>query len=881
MRLGIGSWLLSAALIVAGCGGGGSGSSTNPPSPVAPTVSLVTPSSGATGVAISSAVTATFSLTMNSATLTASTFTLTPQGGAAVAGTVSYNSTSSTATFTPSANLAYNTKYTATITTGAAASSGTALTANYTWTFTTAPGPPPTVTSVTPQHGSTGVAINASVMATFSEAMNSSTLTASTFALTPQGGGAVSGTVSYDSSSFTATFTPAATLAYATNYTATITTAATASTGSALAATKTWTFSTAAAPVPPTVTAVSPANGATNVAVNSPVAATFSEAMNAASITASSFTVVPQGGSAVAGTIAYNGGQMTATFTPSASLAYNKTYTGTITTSAAASNGAALVANYTWTFTTAPQPAPTVTATVPANGAAGIGVSNAVTATFSQAMDSTTITSSTFTLSGSGGAVSGNVTYTSGTSTATFTPASALAYSTTYTATITTGARNTGGTALASNYSWSFTTAANPSSVSVDFGTSYQTIRGFGGSTAWLGQLTSQQATALFSPTSGLGLSILRARIDPEGSAGSNWQTGQWTWELNNALAAQSANQNAIVFASPWTPPPSMKTSSTSQPYYSGTAACSPGAGYCGGYLDPNHYADYAAYLEDFVSYFKNGGVNLYAISMQNEPDWSAQPSENYESCSWTAAQMDSWIAANGSTLTTKLMMPESLNFNKAMANSALQDPNAASLISIIGGHLYGVTNPLPNYSAQQSAGMEVWMTEHTSCDPNCPASPGIADAVKAAQEVHNSMVTGDYNAYVWWWIWNNPADGITYGLINSSTTSPAPTYYGYALGQYAKFIQPGYVRVSATANPMTNVYVSAYSGNGHFVIVVINAGTTAPTLAFALNNASVTSLTPYQTTSGGGMAQQSTISVAGGQFNYTLPAQSITTLEK
>ncbi len=174
----------------------------------------------------------------------------------------------------------------------------------------------------------------------------------------------------------------------------------------------------------------------------------------------------------------------------------------------------------------------------------------------------------------------------------------------------------------------------------VDFGTEEQIIRGFGGSTAWLGALTTPQAAALFSPTSGLGLSILRMRIDPTGTAATNWvpANGAWAAEAANAQEAVKANSNAIAFASPWTPPTSMKTSSASQPFTSG---CSPAADYCGGFLAPASYAAYAAYLEDFVTYFNtNAGFDLYAISMQNEPDWTP----NYESCGWTADQMKAWI---------------------------------------------------------------------------------------------------------------------------------------------------------------------------------------------------------------------------------------------
>ena len=746
---------------------------------------------------------------------------------------------------------------------------------------TTPPPTAPTVTVATPASGGTGIAIATTVTAAFSQAMNASTITGSTFTLTAQGGGQVSATVSYNSSNLTATLTPNATLSYNTTYTATITTLATASTGAALASNYTWSFITATAPAP-TITAVTPTNGSTGVALITAVTATFNQVMNATTLTGSTLTLTAQGGAAVQGTVSYF--SSVATFTPTANLAYNTKYIATITTGATSIAGTALAANYTWSFTTEAAPTPTVTSTVPNSGATNVNVSNALTATFSQPMNSATVTSSTFALSITGGsAIAGTVIYNSGSSTATFTPSAALAYSTSYTATITTVATSSAGAALASNYVWNFTTGANPNQVTVDFGATYQTIRGFGGSTAWLGQLTTQQASALFSPTNGLGLSILRVRIDPEGSASSDWVTGQWTTELNNATEAKRANSNAIVFASPWTPPVSMKTSSVSQPYYTGSPACNPGSDYCGGYLNPSNYAAYASYLEDFVTYFANNGVNLYAISMQNEPDYSDASGENYESCSWTAQQMDTWVAsltAGGATnpITTKLIMPESYNFNPAQSNPTLADPNAAGNVSIIAGHLYGVA---PSYATNaEAASKDVWMTEH-SLSPS-GSQPAIGDALALAEEIHNSMTVGYYNAYVYWWIWDNPADNINYGLINSSTSSPAPTYYGYAIGQFARFIQPGSVRVSATASPVSGVYLSAYNGgSGRDVIVAINSGSAAASLSFLLENTTVTSLTPYQTTSSGGMAQQTAVSVSSGQFSYTLPAQSIVTFNQ
>lgn len=842
----------------------------------APTVMSTSPASGAANVAVGTTVTATFSTAMNASTITASTFTLSGSGGA-VTGTVSYDSAGNTATFTPSAPLAYNTQYTATITTAAQDSAGTGLAANETWNFTTVAAPAPTVTAEAPASGAANVDIGASVTATFSEAMQASTLTSSTFTLASSGG-AVSGSVAYDAGSDTATFTPSSSLSYATTYTATITTGATASNGATLATGFTWQFTTEAAPAAPQVTSTTPASGATSVAINTVVTAVFNQAMNPSSISATSFTLKAQGGGSVAGSVTYSAANQAATFTPSANLSYGTTYTATLTTSITSASGQALAANYTWSFAT--PAAPTVLSTTPANGATSVAATTDVTATFSMAMNAATLTTGTFTLSGGGGPVAGMVSYAAASDTATFTPSASLAYNTVYTATITTGAQNPGGVGLASNYQWSFTTEAAPSGmVTVDYGPSGQDqiIRGFGGSTAWLGQLTTAQANALFSPSTGLGLSILRVRIDPTGTAANNWvpTNGNWLQEVNNANEAVAANPNAIVFASPWTPPPSMKTSSSSQPYYSGTSPCSPGTGYCGGYLDPSNYAAYASYLNSFIAYFDANSTNpLYAISMQNEPDWSAQPSENYESCSWTAAQMQSWIDAEGSTLQAPLIMPESLDFNPAQASPSLSDPTAVADISIVAGHLYGAS---PSYYTQaKNAGKDVWMTEHYLSPSG--SSPAMSDALAAAEEIHNAMVTGQYNAYVWWWIWDQ-ASYINYGLLNSSSSNPQPTYYGYAIGQFSRFVQPGYYRYNATANPSSNVLVSAYAGNGHYIIVAINSGTNSVSQPFTIQNATVTSMNVWQTTASGGLVQQpSPVTVSGSQFTYTLPAQSITT---
>jgi hypothetical protein len=100
--------------------------------------------------------------------------------------------------------------------------------------------------------------------------------------------------------------------------------------------------------VTPAVTATTPSAGATGVAVNTTIRATFSKSMNASTITTSTFYI----NNGVTGTVSYDAGTNTATFTPSANLALNTTYTATITTGVKDTGGHPMAANKTWSFTT-------------------------------------------------------------------------------------------------------------------------------------------------------------------------------------------------------------------------------------------------------------------------------------------------------------------------------------------------------------------------------------------------------------------------------------------------------------------------------------------------------------------------------------------------
>jgi hypothetical protein len=428
---------------------------------VAPTVSFTAPVNGQTAVPYDRKVSVAFSEAMDASTINTTTFTVTGPGLAPVTGTVAC--VGSTATFTPSGNFANGTLYTATIKTGAKDLAGNALAANYGWNFTTGAAADtirPTVSFTAPISGQTAVPTNRIIHTAFSEAMDPLTLIATNFTVTGPGTTPVAGTVAALGTS--ATFTPVSALANSTLYTATITTGVKDLAGNALASNYVFTFTTGAVAdtTKPTVKVTSPTDTAVAVPINRKVTVGFSEVMDPLSITTASYIVTGPGVTPVTGTVAAVG--TSAIFTPSSNLANNTLYTCTITTGAKDLAGNAMASNFVFTFTTsalADVSVPTVTLVNPADLATNVAINSAVHATFNKDMDQLTISTATFTLQAGVTPVSGVVTYDVLSKTATFTPSANLAVNTTYTATVTTGAKDLAANALASDYVWSFTTA--------------------------------------------------------------------------------------------------------------------------------------------------------------------------------------------------------------------------------------------------------------------------------------------------------------------------------------------------------------------------------------------------------------------------------------
>ena len=522
-RVRVVPWVLASllGLLAAGCGGSGSGGQEpilgfgDGIATVAPAVTAVSPAAGALDVSVNTkTITVAFNKAMDSASLNKTSFVLACPGSVPVSdAVVSYSSMGNVATLTlPAANrLPPSTVCAATVTTAVKDTWGVALAANFTWLFTTGLTPdttPPTVTATTIANGASNVSINTSVGATFSETMTAATVNNSSFTLR-QGATPVAGSVSY--LGVTAVFTPNSALALNSTYTATIKGGTPAGVkdvaGNAMVSDFVWTWTTSTGQdpnggrdiTPPSVSGTINANGAVNVAINTKVGASFTEGMDPLKMTNANFSLKnAASGVAVAGTVSYSG--VSAVFSPLANLAANTRYTATIKGAPDGVSdlaGNRMLSDYIWSWTTgaaSDTTAPTVTLVNPADLAIEVPVSTSVSATFSEPMDALTMSSANFSVVGAS-AVTGLVTFDSASQLMTFKPSSNLAESTTYTATVSTGAKDIAGNALAANTVWRFTTAAAivipPVVTPINLGTasSYGTFGGSAGMTN-MGTLT-------------------------------------------------------------------------------------------------------------------------------------------------------------------------------------------------------------------------------------------------------------------------------------------------------------------------------------------------------------------------------------------------------
>jgi glucuronoarabinoxylan endo-1,4-beta-xylanase len=376
----------------------------------------------------------------------------------------------------------------------------------------------------------------------------------------------------------------------------------------------------------------------------------------------------------------------------------------------------------------------------------------------------------------------------------------------------------------------------------IDWNEAHQRIDGFGGGVVFLNPasldpVTSANMDTLFltNLTSQLGLTLIRIRID----SSTNWSNG--LLDGSNATV-----RGARILATPWSPPAGMKSNNN----------------IVGGSLLTSQYGNYANYLNGFAAFMKTNGAPLAAISIQNEPDANV----TYESCVWTPAQLQAFCHTNASAITNApVLMPESESFDTSYSDPTLNDPVAASNVTFIAGHLYGVTT-IQDYPNAHNQGIPTWMTEYLVNDQT------IDTAIATAQQIHDCLTVGNMSAYIWW-----KCLGDANGLVNASGV---PQIRGFVLAQFSRFVRPGFDRIGVTSD-VRSASISAYKDTNSpgFAIVAVNTNANTSIIqTFQLTNFTAASVTPWITSSNLSLASQPVVTVTNASFTYVLPALSVVT---
>jgi YD repeat-containing protein len=448
------------------------GSATDTTSPAVTT--NLTPLGGATGVPTNAMVQVQFSKRIDPLTVTTSTFWVYPQGSGPnflVPGAVSVSADGLTATFKPSAALTPATMYQFTLTNGVTDMENHTLSFAGS-TFTTDVGPattPPTVVLVSPPNLSTGVPVNVPVKVVMSvplsyESFVEAPPTAPWITLTT-GGTGVPGTVTLSPDRTTLTFVPSALLAVSTPYTVTVS-GVTDQAGNTIAPPVTSGFTTGTSGVAdttPPVVSVTPLNGATGVAVNSPVVWTFNENIDPSTVNSTNFPVAMSGSCSplLAGTYGVSGALVT--FTPlgpmpSNTLICEHVNAGGVKDLAGNSPTSTFGSTFTTVTATSTTP-PTVTFVTPGTGATGIGLNAQVTLRFSESLNASTVNANNFGLWANGKKLNASPAASADNHVVTLTPNGALPASSVVTVIATSGVSDLYGNALA-YFTSPFTTAA-------------------------------------------------------------------------------------------------------------------------------------------------------------------------------------------------------------------------------------------------------------------------------------------------------------------------------------------------------------------------------------------------------------------------------------
>ena len=342
--------------------------------------------------------------------------------------------------------------------------------------------------------------------------------------------------------------------------------------------------------------------------------------------------------------------------------------------------------------------------------------------------------------------------------------------------------------------------------------------------------------TAYFDTEKGIGYSLCRTNIHSCDFSSASYTYAETpgdkelksftiahdkTYRLPFIKAAlATAKEPFRIFASPWSPPAWMKSNNNMSQ---------------GGKLLPEYAATWAEYVARFVKAYAQEGVDIWGLTVQNEPA-SAQ---RWESCLFSAEEERDFVRDHlGPTLgrnglsNVKLMV---WDHNRGLlyqrVKAVFDDPHAAPYVWGAAFHWY-VGDHFDNVRQVH----ESWPDKHLLFSEGC-AERFDAKRINDWQwgEKYGDSLLHDLNNWTEGWTdWNvlldqrggpNHVDNFCYAPIHADTRTGALTCMNsyYYIGHFSKFIRPVARRIATTTNDDNLLATGFRNPDGHLAIVVLN----------------------------------------------------------
>jgi O-glycosyl hydrolase len=347
----------------------------------------------------------------------------------------------------------------------------------------------------------------------------------------------------------------------------------------------------------------------------------------------------------------------------------------------------------------------------------------------------------------------------------------------------------------------------------------------------------------------------------------------------------------------------------------------------------------YDSWATTIANFAKNQG--LYAMSIANESDFASCASKgppcttDYETMTYTAKQMVAWVKVAGAKIKSvapgvKVIAPEASEWIHAWSTVSAtgslvsghpqssdplncgcysNDPAATTgcaqtcldgngydyghwlwkdtaawgSFDIFGVHEYDSQIAFA-WPADVNGGVkdkEIWQTEMSGVRywPEQGPSTDINNGVAVAGWIHSALTVGQASAWLWWWYQAYYEDDNEGLALTKSGGTTAKRYF--TLGNYSKFVRPGYIAVEVAGNDNADVLLSAFKSadSATVVVVAVNKGGAAasPMIAFAGGTAPA-SCTPTVTSATDDLKEGTAVTVTGGVLAASLASKTVTT---